>query len=172
MGSYLLSVKLAGYIYDRQVASIQAAALAAGQVLTGTQRCVGPQCFRWVFPCWFLLLWRRKVLLPGFTYFSGTSLTRKCILLSLSLPHLVYCLMISGVSGTNPLYLSPPYFTYSLRAQMTKEVWMVDVPTWHERDNFSWSTKWWVTKPGDHDTSKSYNPCLYRRAHINRMVMK
>lgn len=46
VGSYLLSVKLAGYIYDQQVASLQAAAIAAGKVLTGPQKCVGPQCFR------------------------------------------------------------------------------------------------------------------------------
>ncbi|KAG0629114.1 hypothetical protein M758_1G077600 [Ceratodon purpureus] len=49
VGSYLLSVKLAGYIYDQQVASLQAAAVAAGQVLTGPQKCVGPQCFRSTF---------------------------------------------------------------------------------------------------------------------------
>jgi MFS family permease len=46
VGSYLLSVKLAGYIYDRQVATIQAAALATGKILTGPQKCIGPQCFR------------------------------------------------------------------------------------------------------------------------------
>jgi hypothetical protein len=46
VGSYLLSVKLAGYIYDHQVATIQAAALAAGKILTGPQKCIGPQCFR------------------------------------------------------------------------------------------------------------------------------
>lgn len=56
VGSYLLSVKLAGYIYDRQLATIQAAALATGKILTGPQKCIGPQCFRsaglclaWVF---------------------------------------------------------------------------------------------------------------------------
>jgi MFS family permease len=46
VGSYLLSVKLAGYIYDRQLATIQAAALATGKILTGPQKCIGPQCFR------------------------------------------------------------------------------------------------------------------------------
>lgn len=49
VGSYLLSVKLAGYIYDRQVAAIQAAALATGKILTGPQKCIGPQCFRSTF---------------------------------------------------------------------------------------------------------------------------
>jgi hypothetical protein len=56
VGSYLLSVKLAGYIYDRQVATVQAAALATGKILTGPHKCIGPQCFRsadlclaWVF---------------------------------------------------------------------------------------------------------------------------
>lgn len=49
VGSYLLSVKLAGYIYDQQVASLLAAAVAEGQVLTGPQKCVGPQCFRSTF---------------------------------------------------------------------------------------------------------------------------
>ncbi|CAK9209420.1 unnamed protein product [Sphagnum troendelagicum] len=46
VGSYLLSVKLAGYIYDRQLATIQTAALATGKILTGPQKCIGPQCFR------------------------------------------------------------------------------------------------------------------------------
>ncbi|CAK9869660.1 unnamed protein product [Sphagnum jensenii] len=49
VGSYLLSVKLAGYIYDRQLATIQAAALATGKILTGPQKCIGPQCFRSTF---------------------------------------------------------------------------------------------------------------------------
>lgn len=46
VGSYILSVKLAGYMYDQQVASLKAAAVAAGEVLNGPIRCVGPQCFR------------------------------------------------------------------------------------------------------------------------------
>lgn len=49
VGSYILSVKLAGYMYDQQVASLKAAAVAAGEVLNGPIRCVGPQCFRSTF---------------------------------------------------------------------------------------------------------------------------
>ncbi|KAJ7544165.1 hypothetical protein O6H91_09G066900 [Diphasiastrum complanatum] len=45
IGSYLLSVKLAGYMYDRQTAT----AVVAEGLQSGRQKCVGPQCFRQTF---------------------------------------------------------------------------------------------------------------------------
>lgn len=49
MGSYILSVKLAGYLYDRQVAAAQAIALATGQEVSRSHKCAGPDCFRSTF---------------------------------------------------------------------------------------------------------------------------
>eukprot|EP00897_Mesotaenium_endlicherianum_P002778 jgi/Mesen1/2528/ME000161S01583 len=49
VGSYCLSVKLAGYIYDRQVAAEGRAAAAAGLAFDGLHKCTGPQCFRPTF---------------------------------------------------------------------------------------------------------------------------
>ncbi|KAG6554887.1 hypothetical protein Mapa_003471 [Marchantia paleacea] len=49
IGSYILSVKLAGYLYDRQVAAAEALALAAGQGASSSHKCAGPECFRSTF---------------------------------------------------------------------------------------------------------------------------
>lgn len=53
VGSYCLSVKLAGYIYDRQVATELALLAASGQpILEGHHKCVGAKCFR---PTFFIM---------------------------------------------------------------------------------------------------------------------
>jgi hypothetical protein len=49
LGSYILSVKLAGYLYDRQVAAAQATALKAGLEVSKSHKCAGPDCFRSTF---------------------------------------------------------------------------------------------------------------------------
>eukprot|EP00271_Cylindrocystis_brebissonii_P007471 TRINITY_DN21046_c0_g1_i1.p1 TRINITY_DN21046_c0_g1~~TRINITY_DN21046_c0_g1_i1.p1 ORF type:complete len:598 (-),score=127.18 TRINITY_DN21046_c0_g1_i1:1375-3168(-) len=52
VGSYCLSVKLAGYIYDRQAAAEHARALLAGLVAAGSppaHKCLGAPCFRPTF---------------------------------------------------------------------------------------------------------------------------
>ncbi|CAM6130018.1 unnamed protein product [Calypogeia fissa] len=49
VGSYILSVKLAGYLYDRQVAAAQALALKTGQAISKAHKCAGPDCFRSTF---------------------------------------------------------------------------------------------------------------------------
>ena len=49
VGSYCLSVKLAGYVYDRQVALEHAKAAAAGLARDGSHKCTGAPCFRPTF---------------------------------------------------------------------------------------------------------------------------
>eukprot|EP00850_Spirogloea_muscicola_P004056 SM000017S02796 [mRNA] locus=s17:307703:312742:+ [translate_table: standard] len=49
LGSYMLSVKLAGYVYDQQVAAEKAEAALKGLSLSEDHRCTGPQCFRPTF---------------------------------------------------------------------------------------------------------------------------